>query len=47
MNEKERNYNLQKRLIEFAVGALNVVSWPDRRVYNRQPANESRSGSAA
>jgi four helix bundle protein len=47
MNEKERNYDLQERLIEFAVRALNVVeSLPNSRVGNHVAGQLLRSGTS-
>ena len=48
MNEKEqRNYDLQERLIEFAVRVLNVVeSLPNSRVGNHVAGQLIRSGTS-
>ena len=48
MNEKEqRNYDLQERLIEFAVRVLNVVeSLPNSRVGNHVAGQLVRSGTS-
>ena len=48
MNEKDqRNYDLQERLIEFAVRVLNVVeSLPNSRVGNHVAGQLLRSGTS-
>jgi four helix bundle protein len=47
MNEKEGNYDLQERLIEFAVRVLNVVeSLPNSRVGNHVAGQLIRSGTS-
>jgi len=47
MNEKERNYDLQERLIEFAVRVLNAVeSLPNSRVGNHVAGQLIRSGTS-
>ena len=47
MNEKERNYDLQERLIDFAVRVLNVVkSLPNSRVGNHVAGQFIRSGTS-